>query len=85
MTIELPEHACAYCSWDKGLPEDYHTAQNRVGPMLRVEEVEVCTFCYNGLAASGWLCGSYDQPTDPRDMSTFANILLAEIRMLAQR
>lgn len=82
--IELPEHECAFCSWSQGLPEDYHLATNVVGTLMRIEQVEVCTFCYHGLAASGWLAGQDSPPADPRDMAIFANLLLAEIRKLAR-
>jgi hypothetical protein len=83
----LPEHECAFCNWDKGLPGDYHTTDIRdaARDFFDTRQVQVCSFCYASLAASSFLSGGAPRCADPRDLATFANILLAEIRKVAQR
>jgi len=82
-----PEHACAFCDWSKGRPEDYHVTpqHNYAEGIYSREQAEVCSFCYVSLAAASFLSGGSPSCADPRDLAVFANILLAEIRKLAPR
>lgn len=80
------EHACAYCDWTGGRPEDYHSAgKRRMHDYMNTDPVELCDFCYRSLAAEAFLAGVPVSTADPRDLAVFANMLLAEIRKLAPR
>lgn len=86
MADGIPAHECLFCGWDRGRPEDYRTCETRgyAGNWHEVTKVELCMFCMASHAASGWCSGGNPEHADPRDMATFANMLLAEIRNLSK-